>query len=127
MKKKVIATIIGGIVVIVAVIGWRGYLADFIRDVRFQGSDLMYTTILTEGVREKADPTIPDSLRNYLYKSIGYKEDGSEVSIEFYGMDGRELPVGTYLEMRYREKEGVLSWKVIDRKEIPANLLEKIK
>lgn len=123
MKKMII---ILGLVLVIAVGGFiifQNTIRKTILDYKYKDSYCLYTKITGKGTRTSEGN---DEFNNYLYDTIGYDEKGNELKLSFYGMDGKELKIGTYLKVYYSDDREVISWKSIDKKEIPKKIVEKL-
>ena len=125
MKKNlnILAVII--IIVIAIVVFAKPLMLNVIKTSKYKNAETIYTRIENKGIKEKELTTQSES-SDYLYSVNGIKSDGSIINLSFYGMDGKQIHVGSYLKLAYSDARGVISWEYVKRKDIPSDILNKI-
>lgn len=120
MKKIGIFTLVSIIIIIIFAILFKPLIGDMIRTYRLKNTYIVFTRVNEKGVRDNDNSE--SEFNNYLYKSKGVTKDTKKVDLQYYGMDGKEFKIGTYLEIAYDDDRGVISWKIIEKKDIPVNI-----
>lgn len=126
MKKITMIAVISIIILFVALILVKPFIGDMIRAYKYRGAETMYTIIKNQGTKENTSDS-EGGYQEYIYNTTGIKSDGTTLNLTFYGREGRAIPKGTFLKIDYSEERGVISWTIIDKSDVPKNLLSRLK
>lgn len=83
--------------------------------------DTYYTQITQPGATKQSSE---DSSTDYLYTERAFDENGNEIEVSFYSMEGKRLRDNAYLSIVYNKKNGVISYSEVSRDMIPAKALK---
>lgn len=122
IKKRIL--IIGGICIIFifGIIIAKPYILNLMRENRLRNSVELYTKIVKAGELEKKTKDDKNKYPNYNYQVDAYSKERKKYEVDFYAIDGRQFPKGTYVKIYYKKFEGVITYEVINKEEIPKNL-----
>ena len=90
-----------------------------------QRSGEEYYIQLTQEGMEKGKTLDPETIE-YNYQETGVDKEGNEKNLTFSSFIERPLKKGAYLVLIYNENNGVVSYREIEKQEIPDAAMQKL-
>ncbi|EPH97978.1 MULTISPECIES: YxeA family protein [unclassified Enterococcus] len=97
-----------------------------ITEMTVMGGDTYYVQITTDGQKEVAKDDKGQEYVSYGYSLPGFKEDGSEKTMEFKGMNPRPLKKDAYLKITWNKSKGVTGYEEVKKADVPKKAAEKL-
>lgn len=115
--KKII-----GIVLLTGIISLGGIAAYMVHSQR---SGVEYYVQLTQEGMKKGKQYDAETV-TYDYHETGVNEEGEVKELEFSSFIARPLRKDSYLVLVYNENNGVVSYREVEKREIPEKAMEKL-